>query len=197
MAKKTAQIKKTKKTNKNSEHDIVKIKTESMDNQEQELDVYLKPQNTSVTLSHFEEFQKVNSAEHTTIHLTIKGLSRQMDARFAEAQAKVDARFTESQAQMDARFAEVHIKIDALENKMDARFAEAQAKSNARFVALEDIMDRGFAKSHELYHRLLLIVEEQNSKNNFMFDHLNMLYDRLTKHEHETKENFKNFQRPL
>lgn len=178
MVKVSTKTKKAEKSKKMEQQEVINA-NQSPD--VEKMDVLLKPSEVPVTLAHFEEIKRVNSSEHTTINLTIKSLERKIDANFKAAESK-----------NEARFIVVENSIKALETKFETKFEARFVTIENNAKSLEAKMDLGFAKMHEMYHKLLLVVEEQNSKNNFMFDHLNMLYDRLTKHEIETKDNFKN-----
>jgi hypothetical protein len=174
-------------------------------------EVLIKPNDTPVTLSHLTEFKKLVSAENTTIKLSIKSLSRKMDSKFNDVGSKfkdidlrfdaIDSRFKEIDLRfnaIDSRFKEIDLRFDAIDSRfkeIDERFNSLEVKIENKIDAatkyLEAKIDLGFAKSHEYFQKFVLLAEEQNSKINYVFDHHNMVYERLTKHEVETEKSFK------
>ena len=71
--------------------------------------------------------QRVDSQRAELRELSDLSFSR-IDARFAEADAKMDARFADMNAKTDARFAEMNTKMDAGFAETDLRFAEVSAR---------------------------------------------------------------------
>jgi hypothetical protein len=71
----------------------------------------------------------------------IAALSAKMDARFAQADAKVDTKF----AEIDARFDRMDAKFEAKFDRMDAKFDQMDAKFEAKFLHVEAKFDAKFA----------------------------------------------------
>lgn len=109
-------------------------------------------------------------------------LVKRMDAGFKRHDAKfisLEARFKEIDARfvgIDARFVGIDArfqKIDARFDKIDARFTEQDAK---------------FDKLGGEIHRLAVLVEEQNAKNNIVLEGLRGLFDRQERVEKRTDQ---------
>ena len=76
-------------------------------------------------------------------------LTAQLDARFAEFDAKWDARFTEMDAKWETRFAE-------MDEKWEARFTKMDAKWEARHNELEKKLD--------VSHEFIAHLKDQNKQ---------------------------------
>ena len=81
-----------------------------------------------------------------------------------------------------AQLHEIYERSDGLEARMDARFDSFNARMDARFERIEAKIEQ-LASS---VHRIGVLVEEQNARNNIVLDGLTNLFDRQERHEERT-----------
>lgn len=148
-AKKTSNIKRTKKRSSINSADEVPLNRD-----------------LPVTLGHFEAFRQEINSRIVTVELLVRASDEKNEVRFRKQDAKfvsIESRFKE----IDARFETIDKRFIVLEENMNQRFQELEAKFEVRFSKLEAKVDR-----------MLALIEEQNDRNKLVMDALMNLFNR-------------------
>lgn len=113
-----------------------------------------------------------------------RGLEHHMNGRFKSLEAKLEVRFKKGEtrtdileSKMDEKFRQVDVRFDNLKRELDEKFQQVDARFKAvdgRFDGIEFKLE----KMSSDIHRIALLVEAQNAKNNYVLDGYAQLYDR-------------------
>ena len=82
---------------------------------------------------------------------------------------------------LDNRITGLEAKMNSLETRLDGRITGFENKMDSKIAGLENKMDSYF-------HRLAMLIEEQNARNIYVLDGLTILFDRQERIENEFKE---------
>jgi hypothetical protein len=107
---------------------------------------------------------------------------------------RIDTLETTLNNRIDTLESSVNNRFNTLEATMNNRFDAAEASVNNRFSIFSLEMKLQFEKMNEKLQHLLVISEEEHTRNHIVMDHLNMLYARQDKFEIETRTSLKNIE---
>ena len=118
----------------------------------------------------------LKTSELPATQLMLTTLRKQIKSEINSLEKKLDSKFNQVDSQfsqVESRFSQVESRFNQVEsrfNQVDSKISQVESKINQVDSKIELVLAE--------MHRMAILVEEQNSKNNFVLDGYASLYER-------------------